>query len=94
MVPDHFLDDEAKELFREIRVEFGGLGQCTKACNLHLFAGGVGGWQAMLGLIFSDRLGAFEAFCQQVDQRRVDIVDAVSQPQKFWIGRGHVTLFA
>jgi hypothetical protein len=28
-----------------------------------------------------------------MNQSRIDIVDAVSQPQKFWIGRGHITLF-
>jgi hypothetical protein len=49
----------------------------------------------MLGFIFPDRLGAFEPFRQQMHQRRIDIVDAVSQPQKFWIGRGHIIpLFA
>jgi len=90
---DHFLDDEAQELFGEIGIKLGGLSQRTKARNLHLFAGGIGGRHAVLGLVLAHRLGAFESLRQQMHQGGIDIVDAVSQPQKFWIGRGHLTLF-
>jgi hypothetical protein len=46
----------------------------------------------MLGFEFANRLGAFEALRQQINQGGIDIVDAISQPQKFWIGRGHAVL--
>ena len=42
----------------------------------------------MLGLEPADRLGAFEALGQQMDQRGIDVVDAVAQPQQFRIARG------
>ena len=93
VMPDHFLDDKAQELLREIRVELGGLGQGAKACNLYLFTSRIGRRHAVLGFIFPHCLGAFEPFRQQVHQRCIDIVDAVSQPQKLWIGRGHVIPF-
>jgi hypothetical protein len=33
----------------------------------------------MLGLEAADRLGAFEPLGQEVDQRRIDIVDGIAQ---------------
>jgi hypothetical protein len=69
------------------------MGQGADYLYMHLFAGRVGRRQAVLGLIFSDRLRTFEALRQQMHQGGVDIVDAVSQPQKFWIGSGHIIPF-
>jgi hypothetical protein len=46
----------------------------------------------VFGFILAHRLRAFEPLRQEMHQGRVDIVDAISQPQKFWIGRGHVAL--
>jgi hypothetical protein len=34
-------------------------------------------------LIFANSLGTFEALGQKMDQRRIDIVDAVAKPLKF-----------
>src|ERR1700761_9581639 len=93
VMPDHFLDDEAQKLLRKIRIQLGSLRQRPEAGDLYLFARRIGGGEAMLGLIFAHRLGAFEALGQQVHQSRINIVDAVSQSQKFWIGPGHVALF-
>jgi hypothetical protein len=38
------------------------------------------------GFELPHRLGAFEAFGQKVNQRGIDIVDAISQPQQFRVG--------
>src|ERR1700728_487387 len=82
VMADHFLDDEGQELFREIGIELGVLGQRAQPGDLHLLACGIGGRKAVRGLILAHRLGAFEALGQEMDQRRIDIVDTVPQPVK------------
>ncbi len=48
----------------------------------------IGGRQIVGRLILAHRLGAFETLRQQMDQRGVDIVDAVAQAQQFGMGHG------
>jgi hypothetical protein len=43
----------------------------------------------MRRLVLTHRLGAFEPLRQQMDERRIDIVDACAQALKFRIGGGH-----
>src|SRR5579862_597803 len=88
VVADDFRDDEVQEFLGEIRIELGGLGELAKARDLGGLARRIGGRQAVLGLVAAHRLRALEALGQDMDQRRVDVVDAVAQAQELWIGHG------
>jgi hypothetical protein len=85
VVADDFLDDEVQELFGEKWIDPGLFGQPAKARDLGGLTGGIGGGKTLAGLELAHRLGAFEALRQQMNKRRIDIVDAVSQSQKFWL---------
>ena len=89
MVANHFVDDETQEFFGKFGIEIGVAGQLAQAGYLFLFAGAIGWGQAVFRLIFADRLGHFEAFCQHEHQRRIDIVDAFAILLKLFV---HFTL--
>lgn len=77
MVADHLVDDEAQEFLGEVWVEMCGFGQTAQPCNLFTLAPRIGGRQAGIGLVPAHRLRHLEAFGQQEDERRIDIVDAL-----------------
>jgi hypothetical protein len=93
MMADHFADHEIEEFLRKIRVQPGILGQPSQPCDLCLLARRIGGGQMVQRLILADRLGAFEPFGKKVNQRGIEIVDAISQPQQFRIGHARLPLF-
>ena len=78
MVPDHFVDDEAQEFLGEIGVKVGLCCQHPQPRDLSGFAVGIGGGQAVLGLVGPDRLRHLEPFGEHEHQRGVDIVDALA----------------
>jgi hypothetical protein len=46
------------------------------------FPSGVARGQSVLGLQFADRVGTPEPLCQHVDDRGIDIIDAIPQVSK------------
>ena len=84
VMADHLVDDEAEELFGKFGIEVGLFGQHAQAGDLPFLASFVGGGQAVLRLVPSDRLGDLEALGQHADQCRIDIVDRLA------IARQHV----
>ncbi len=79
MVPDHLGDDEIEEVRRKLGVEVGFDGERLQARDLASLALGVGRRQAVFGFEGANLLRAFEALGQHVDERGVEIVDALSQ---------------
>ncbi len=85
VVADHFLNDKAEEFLGKIRIQLGGFGQPPQTGDLLGLTFGIGCRKAMGGLKLAHRLRTFEALGQQVNERRVDIVDRFAQALQFWI---------
>ena len=79
MVADHFIDDEAQELFGKFGVEIRVLRQTAQPGDLAFLAAGVGGRQFVLGLVPANFLRDLEPFGQHEHKRRVDIVDTFAK---------------
>ena len=90
VVADDLVDHEADELLAELRVEIGVHGERAQAFDLARLAARVARWQARLGLVLAHRLGDAEALRQHVDQRGVDVVDALAERRKHRIGLGRI----
>ncbi len=73
---DHFVDNEAEELFGEFGIKSGVCGQLAQSGNLPFFASRISGGELGLGLVAPDRLRDFEPLGEHVDERGIDIVDA------------------
>ena len=78
MVANDLLDDEAQELFPEFGIELGLLRDRAQARNLPVFALGISRLERVQRLVNPYRLGNSEPFRQDVDQRGVDVVDALA----------------
>ena len=76
MMMNHFGDDESQKLLGEDRIEPSFERQGTEARDLPIFAFGIGSRQTDLGFVPAHSLGDLEPLGQQMDQRRVDVVDA------------------
>ena len=78
-----------EKLLGEIGIELRFPRQRTQTFDLPRFAFRIGRRHVVLGFEPPDGLRAFEPLGQQMDQRRIDIVDAVAQTQKFGIDGRH-----
>ena len=87
MVADHFIDNEAQELFAKLRIEIGLFRQGPQPGDLTFLAIRIGGRQRDLRLILTDRLRDPKPLGQHVDQRGVDIVDAAAKDRELRIVR-------
>jgi hypothetical protein len=76
----HFRDHEGEELLRELGIQLRLGGEGTQPGNLLSLALGIGGRQAMTSLEVADLLCDLEPLGQQMNQRRIHVVDAVPQP--------------
>ena len=85
---DHLVDDEAQELLGEFGIELRLFGQMAQPVDLALFAARIGGGQAAGRLVPADRLRHLEPFGEQMDQRGIDIVDALAIPVQYVVGHG------
>ena len=85
-MPDHLVDDEAQELFGELGIEVGFFGQLAQAGDLAVLAAGIGRGQRVFGLVAAHRLGGAEPFGEDMDQRRVEVVDAAAEAGEHRIG--------
>lgn len=84
MVLNDFFNHEIQEFFGEGRVQVGVSAQRMEPFNLGFFAFRVAGRQVVFGLEPTNLLGAFEAFCQEVHQGGIDIVDTGTDGQEFF----------
>lgn len=87
MVADHLIDDEAQELLGKFRVKIGFLGKFPQARDLPRLALGIGRGQGGSGLVFAHGLGDAEALGQHVDERCINIVDALAIGGEHRVGR-------
>ena len=87
MMTDHLVDDEAQKLLAEPGVEPRLLRQGPQPGDLTGLAVGIGGGEARVGLVPTDRLGDLEAFGEEMDERSVDVVDARPVPGERLVGR-------
>ena len=72
---DNFLDQEAEEFLRELRIQPGVDGQGSKARDLLRLSNGVGGRQGQSGLQLTHLAGALEPLREKMEHGGVDIVD-------------------
>jgi hypothetical protein len=79
MVTDDLVDDEGKERLGEFRIKSRFLGQLPKTRNLGGLALRIAGRQPVFRLEPSDLLCALKSLCQQVNDRRVQVVDAAPE---------------
>jgi hypothetical protein len=76
-----FTNDKGEELLGKIWVELAD-NEMPQTVDLLGFSSGIARGQPVLGLQFVDRLGTPEPLRQQVNDRGIDIIDAVPQVSK------------
>lgn len=86
MVAYHLLDYEAEEFLAEFRIKVGIFRECAQPLDLALLARGIGWRQSHLRLVLSHGLSDPKSLRKDMDQRRVDIVDAFAEPRQDGIG--------
>jgi hypothetical protein len=82
MMPNDFTNDQGQELLGKVWVEFADSREMPQTAGLLGFPSGVARGQSVLGLQFADRVGTPEPLCQHVDDRGIDIIDAIPQVSK------------
>ena len=88
---DDLINDEAKEFLAELRIKIGRFGKRAQSGDLALFAIGIGWRQGCLGFVLTDRLRDAKPFRKHMDERRVDIVDALAVHRQNWISPGFIS---
>jgi hypothetical protein len=83
---DHFTKDKRQELLGKIRVERADSRELPQTADLLSFSAGIASGQSVVGLQFADCPGTPEPLRQHVDDRGIDIIDAVPQVSK--VGNG------
>ena len=86
VVADHFVDDEAQEFLGKLRIEIGFFREHAKPRDLPRRAGRGGGGKRRLCLVFAHRLSDPEPLGQDVDQRCIDVVNALAERSEYGIG--------
>lgn len=85
---DDFIDDEAQELFRELRIEIGREGEGAQPRDLSGFTRWISGGEAACGFVASDGLGDLEAFGKHENEGGINIVDALAVALQNVVGHG------
>ena len=83
---DDFTNDQGQELLGKVWVELADSREMAQTAGLLSFSGGIARRQSMVSLQFADCPGTPETLCQHVDDRGIDIIDAVPQVSK--VGNG------
>jgi len=86
MVLNDFLDDELQKFFSEVWIQICPLGQSAKSVDLFCFPPLVGGRQIEFGFQFANLFGFAKPFSQNVNERRVKIVDGCAVASEFFFG--------
>jgi hypothetical protein len=81
-----FPNDKSQELLCKVWVELADHGKMPQTADLLGFPAGIARGQSVLGLQFSDRVGATEPLRQQVNDRGIDIIDAIPKVSEFGNG--------
>ncbi len=92
MVADDFINDKAQKFFGKLRVQSCFLRQLTQARDLPFFTCMIRGGQLRLCFIAPNILRNAKPLGQHMDKRCIDIVDALSETGKHFIGHDE-TLF-
>ena len=83
MVADHLADDKGEVFFGKLRIKLRVLRQGTQPSNLIVLPGWISRGQVMVSLQSSYTLRTTEALRQNMDHRRIDIVDALAKIAQF-----------
>src|SRR5437763_3645273 len=86
VLPNNFMNDKGEELFGNGWVKFADRREMPQTTELLGFSAGIARGQSVLRLQFSHRAGTPKPLRQHVDDRGIDIVDAVPQVAKFGNG--------
>ena len=76
---DDFTNDKGEELLGKVWVKFADLREMPQSTELLGFSSGIARGQSVLSLQFADSVGTSEPLRQHVDDRGIDIIDAVPQ---------------
>jgi hypothetical protein len=87
---DDFTNDKGEELLGKVWVEFAYGSEMPQTADLLGFSSAIARGQPVVGLQFADCPGTSEPLRQHVDDRGIDIVDAVPQVAKFGNGIGRI----
>jgi len=79
VVSKDFLNDEGQKLLGNVWVEFTDRSETPQTTDLLRFSAGIARGQSVSGLQFTDCLGTPEPLRQEVDDRGIDIIDAIPQ---------------
>jgi hypothetical protein len=90
VLANDFMNDKGQELLGKVWVEFADRREMPQAAYLLGFSAGIARGQSVLRLQFADSAGTSEPLCQHVDDRGIDIIDAVPQVSKFGSGIGRI----
>jgi hypothetical protein len=90
VLPNDFIDDKGQKLLGKVWIEFADRREMPQAAHLLRFSAGIARGQPVLRLQFADGAGTSKPLCQHVDNRGIDIVDAVPQVSKFGSGIGRI----
>jgi hypothetical protein len=74
---DDFMNDEGQEFLGKVWVEFADRSETPQTTYLLGFPAGIARGQSVPGLQFADRVGTSEPLRQHVDDRSIDIIDAI-----------------
>src|SRR5262245_17654549 len=82
VMPDDLSNDEGEELLAKVRVELADSRELTQTAYLLGLSCGIARRKSVLGLQLADCAGAPEPFRQHVDDRGVDVIDAIANVSK------------
>jgi hypothetical protein len=85
-MPNDFANDKGEEFLGKVWVEFADSAEMPQTADLCGFPSEIARGQSVPGLQFADSLGTAESLRQHVDDRGIDIIDAIAQVSK--IGNG------
>jgi hypothetical protein len=81
-----FTNDKGQELLAKVWIEFADRREMPQTADLLRFPAGIARGQFVPGLKFADRVGTSEPLRQHVDDRGIDVIDAMPQVSKFGNG--------
>jgi hypothetical protein len=90
VLPNDFINDKAEKLLGKVWVELAGRREVPQMAHLLGFSAGVARGQPVLRLQFADRAGTTKPLRQHVNNRGIDIIDAVPQISKLGNGIGRI----
>ena len=90
MLPNDFMNDKGQELLGKVWVKVADHREMPQTAHLLRFSAGIARGQPVLRLQFADSLGTSEPLRQHMDDRSIDIIDAVPQVSKSGSGIGRI----